>query len=656
MALSITHSYVSAVPDAGDASLVQPSDWNDTHDISGLGTGVEAALAVNLGSAGAVLISTSTIPLTIGSSTIASGTDTRILYNNAGVLGQYTLTGTGTVVAMQTAPTFVTSITTPVVRGGDGSTAAPTYSFTSDTNTGLYYNSTFVATNWSGNGTYGGVFDGGGIYVSSTNVFGWQEGGDGTLGDVKLYRDAAATLALRNSTTAQTFRVYDTFTDVSNYRYGAINWSGGVLYIGEWDAGSGDPANLSFVVGSAARWGIAASGSAFYPETNNSYDIGISGFSVPRTGYFGTSVVTPIATITQGTITDPAPQINGTVTWNDAADTFTAWKLDVTNTNSATHSLLLDLQIGSSSIAAVRKDGGLFLNTGAYATHSGPGVHAPTGSSLMAGAGNGGIYLGNTSNLGASCRIDDSKLAVKAAMPIGWAEDATSYGTMDVLLYRDAANTLALRNSTNAQTFRVYNTEDTSLTNYERVDMAWDSNTFKIRTAKGGTGTGRGITIEAVDSTLINLISGRVAVSSGRITMGGGEDVSLDRTAAGNLKLTSDGGTTYGQWTASTSITPRKSELTIATGAITVTGGYHDVDTEADAASDDLDTISGGADGMRLVLRANNSGRTVVVKDGTGNIQCAGDMSLDNIQDTIELIYDGVQTAWLEVGRSDNGA
>jgi hypothetical protein len=126
MALSITHSYVSAVPDAGDASLVQPSDWNDTHDISGLGTGVEAALAVNLGSAGAVLISTSTIPLTIGSSTIASGTDTRILYNNAGVLGQYTLTGTGTVVAMQTAPTFVTSITTPVVRGGDGSTAAPT--------------------------------------------------------------------------------------------------------------------------------------------------------------------------------------------------------------------------------------------------------------------------------------------------------------------------------------------------------------------------------------------------------------------------------------------------------------------------------------------------------------------------------------------------
>jgi hypothetical protein len=102
--------------------------------------------------------------------------------------------------------------------------------------------------------------------------------------------------------------------------------------------------------------------------------------------------------------------------------------------------------------------------------------------------------------------------------------------------------------------------------------------------------------------------------------------------------------------------TPRASELTIATGAITVTGSYHDVDTEADAASDDLDTINGGADGRRLVLRANNAARSVVVKDGTGNIQCAGDMSLDNTQDTIELIYDGTLTAWLELSRSDNGA
>jgi hypothetical protein len=53
--------------------------------------------------------------ITVGTTTITSGTTTRILYDNAGVLGEYTLTGTGTVVAMATAPTFVTSIATPSV-------------------------------------------------------------------------------------------------------------------------------------------------------------------------------------------------------------------------------------------------------------------------------------------------------------------------------------------------------------------------------------------------------------------------------------------------------------------------------------------------------------------------------------------------------------
>lgn len=54
--------------------------------------------------------------LTVGTTTISSGTTTRILYDNAGVLGEYTITGSGTVVAMQTSPTFVTDITTPVIK------------------------------------------------------------------------------------------------------------------------------------------------------------------------------------------------------------------------------------------------------------------------------------------------------------------------------------------------------------------------------------------------------------------------------------------------------------------------------------------------------------------------------------------------------------
>lgn len=53
--------------------------------------------------------------LEIDVTTIASGTTTRILYDNAGVLGEYAISGTGNV-AMTDTPVFTTRIETPVVR------------------------------------------------------------------------------------------------------------------------------------------------------------------------------------------------------------------------------------------------------------------------------------------------------------------------------------------------------------------------------------------------------------------------------------------------------------------------------------------------------------------------------------------------------------
>jgi hypothetical protein len=64
--------------------------------------------------------------------------------------------------------------------------------------------------------------------------------------------------------------------------------------------------------------------------------------------------------------------------------------------------------------------------------------------------------------------------------------------------------------------------------------------------------------------------------------------------------------------------------LTIATGAITVTQGLHKIDTEASAATDDLDTINGGAEGIVFWARIVNNGRNVVIKHQTGNIVCTG--------------------------------
>lgn len=96
------------------------------------------------------------------------------------------------------------------------------------------------------------------------------------------------------------------------------------------------------------------------------------------------------------------------------------------------------------------------------------------------------------------------------------------------------------------------------------------------------------------------------------------------------------------------------SVVTIASGTITVTESYHEVDTEGAAATDDLDTIStdGISNGSVLVLQPASTLRTVVCKDGTGNLRLAGDFSMDGNHDTITLIKD--TSFWYELSRSDN--
>lgn len=92
-------------------------------------------------------------------------------------------------------------------------------------------------------------------------------------------------------------------------------------------------------------------------------------------------------------------------------------------------------------------------------------------------------------------------------------------------------------------------------------------------------------------------------------------------------------------------------ELTIATGVITITGTNHTIDTESDAASDDLDTINGGTNGEIVILRAENAARTVVIKDGTGNIETpfGGDITLDETEKVVLLEYDLALTKWLVI-------
>ena len=96
------------------------------------------------------------------------------------------------------------------------------------------------------------------------------------------------------------------------------------------------------------------------------------------------------------------------------------------------------------------------------------------------------------------------------------------------------------------------------------------------------------------------------------------------------------------------------SELTISSGVITIAENsrLYDIDTEADAASDDLNTISGGTTNDIIVLRAEADSRTVVVKHNVGNIhlQNSLDRALANQNQKLMLRFNGVD--WEELANS----
>lgn len=99
-------------------------------------------------------------------------------------------------------------------------------------------------------------------------------------------------------------------------------------------------------------------------------------------------------------------------------------------------------------------------------------------------------------------------------------------------------------------------------------------------------------------------------------------------------------------------------EYTIASGVITLTG-YDKirviiVDTQGDAATDDLDTINGGAAGDIIICKSAADARVPTFKDATGNLYLAGDFALSNSKDTITLVSGTAGTTWIEVSRSDN--
>ena len=99
MAITVKHNKVSLIPDAGDDSLIEPSDWNADHTLTGLGTMAEQnanAVAITGGTISGVTLPASNITGTLGVPNGGTGAST--------LTGYVKGTGTTAMTAAATIP------------------------------------------------------------------------------------------------------------------------------------------------------------------------------------------------------------------------------------------------------------------------------------------------------------------------------------------------------------------------------------------------------------------------------------------------------------------------------------------------------------------------------------------------------------------------
>lgn len=144
-----------------------------------------------------------------------------------------------------------------------------------------------------------------------------------------------------------------------------------------------------------------------------------------------------------------------------------------------------------------------------------------------------------------------------------------------------------------------------------------------------------GVTIAITGSTAITFpTSGTLATLSGTETLTNKDLVSVDEL---NFK--------------------DETELTISSGTVALTQTVHRIDTESDAATDDLDTITGGQIGDIIIIRPASDSRDVVVKHAHGanqfSLNGAVDFTMDSGYDSLVLIFTP-NSEWQEIGRSSD--
>lgn len=212
----------------------------------------------------------------------------------------------------------------------------------------------------------------------------------------------------------------------------------------------------------------------------------------------GANTFTALQTITQasanaGIIASTGYSLTGsnatsmvdlTGTW-DTTGTPSALKFNITDTASNAASLFADFQIASASVASIGKQGYFSSSvTGASGALSECGFRFAASGTGGIGYGVNYMFANGQGNLLWSLR-SDAGFVLANSIRLGFSTDASFAGR--AFLESDASNILAQKNTTNAQTLRVYGTF-TDASNYVRASLGSTSTLVTLAAETAGSG------------------------------------------------------------------------------------------------------------------------------------------------------------------------